>query len=246
MGRGRKVILAAGVLAMLAGAALLAWPSAHQALYEGEVASMKQAFTDAASGPAPGGPPAGSDAGAAAAEVDVEGLYAYLKAENERLYEEGQSELVDAFSYQQPAVDLARFGIEDNCIGFLSVPSMDVVLPVYLGANDEQMAHGAVHLTQTSYPIGTENSNSVIAAHRGTFDGLSMFRNIDRMSVGDPVFLTNFKETLVYRACEVKIISPTDTDEVRIQEGRDLVTLVTCNPLWGSYERYVVYCERTE
>lgn len=240
MGRGRKVILAAGLSAMLAGIALLAWPSAHQLLYEGEVASMRQGFVEATAPPS--APPV--EGTAETAKVDVEGLYAYLKAENERLYEEGQSELVDAFSYQQPAVDLARFGIEDNCIGFLSIPSMDVVLPVYLGANDEQMAHGAVHLTQTSYPVGTPDSNSVIAAHRGTFDGLSMFRDIDRMEVGDPVFLTNFKETLVYRACEIKIISPTDTDEVRIQEGRDLVTLVTCNPLWGSYERYVVYCER--
>jgi sortase A len=115
-------------------------------------------------------------------------------------------------------------------------------LPVYLGANDANMSKGAVHLTQTSYPIGGENTNSVIAAHRGTH--LMMFLNIHRMVVGDEVIVTNFREPLTYRVVEIKIIDPSETDEILIQKDRDLVTLVTCNPINGNYQRYVVYCER--
>jgi len=71
-----------------------------------------------------------------------------------------------------------------------------------------------------------------------------MFRNIDRIRIGDEVRLTTVMGTLTYRAAEIKIIKPGDIDEILIQPGRDLVTLISCNPLGHNYERYVVYCER--
>lgn len=241
MGRGRKVASVLAVLMLLAGVGLLVFPYANQAVFELQTDSMRASFLDFVRSEE--GRDDGSSA-SSASKVDVEGLYAYLKAENERLYEEGQDGLADAFSYEQPAVDLSRFGLEDNLIGFVSIPSIGSTLPIYLGANNEQMAKGAVHLTQTSYPIGTENSNAVIAAHRGTFNGMTMFRDIDGIHKGDEVIVENFRERLDYRVCEIKIIRPTDVGEVLIQDGRDMVTLITCHPLWDNYERYVVYCER--
>jgi sortase A len=175
-------------------------------------------------------------------ETPMDRLYEYMKSENEKLFLEGQYELKDAFSYEQPAVDLSEYGIEDNCVGFISLPSIDMELPIYLGANKENMKKGAVHLTQTSYPIGGENTNCVIAAHRGT--SLVMFRNIHKIQIGDEITITNFRETLHYRAAEIKIIKPTDVAEIKIQPGRDLITLISCNPLGANYQRYALYCER--
>ena len=171
-----------------------------------------------------------------------EELYQYLRTENERLFETGQSGLVDAFSYQRAGIGLSDYGIEDGCIGFINIPSIGIEMPIYLGANTENMRKGAVHLTQTSYPIGGENTNCVIAAHRGSTT--EMFRNIHKIEIGDEIIITNFREQLVYRVVETKIILPTDINEIKIQEGRELVTLISCNPLGANYQRYVVYCER--
>jgi len=229
--RGR-LWLCLALATFLAGLCVLCYPGAEEAVYEHDVAELKAEFC---AQPLPGGENPDE-------ETAADRLYAKLRQENERLYADGQAGLKDAFSYQQPAVDLSKYGIEDNCIGFIDIPRISMELPIYLGANTENMAKGAVHLTQTSYPIGGENTNCVIAAHRGT--SLVMFRNIHKIQIGDEVTIRNFRETLVYRAVETKIISPSDIGEILIQPGRDLVTLISCNPLGHNYQRYVVYCER--
>lgn len=120
---------------------------------------------------------------------------------------------------------------------------MKVELPILLGANDENLEKGAAHLTETSYPIGGQNTNCVLAAHRG-YNRAAMFRDIEKLEIGDEIHILNFRETLTYRVAELRVISPTDVEELLIQEGRDLVTLVTCHPYRYNYQRYVVYCER--
>lgn len=127
--------------------------------------------------------------------------------------------------------------------GSVEIPRMGVELPLYLGANEENMRLGAAHLSQTSLPIGGENTNCVIAAHRG-YAMAAMFRDIEAMQEGDEVIVTNLWETLTYQVVETKVILPSDTEEVLIREGRDLVTLITCHPYGHNYQRYVVYCER--
>ncbi|MDR1815568.1 MAG: class C sortase [Clostridiales Family XIII bacterium] len=220
--------LYAAIPLFVCGLVVAVFPQVDELAYEHEVSGLKDAYV------------AYADKGAAKDEEDL--LYDRLRRENETLYQTGQAGLTDAFSYEQPAVDLSAYGIEDNCIGFVSIPCIDMELPIYLGANTENMAKGAVHLTQTSYPIGGENTNCVIAAHRGT--SLVMFRNIHKIEIGDEVTITNFRGPLTYRATEIRIIDPSDVDAIRIQPGRDLLTLISCNPLGHNYERYVVYCER--
>lgn len=102
-------------------------------------------------------------------------------------------------------------------------------MPIYLGATEQHMANGAAHLSQTSLPIGGENTNCVIAGHRG-YNGASYFRYIDKLNVGDLVSVTNLWETLTYRVCEIKIIDPHDVTEILIQPRRELLTLLTCHP----------------
>lgn len=178
-----------------------------------------------------------------ASERLFEELYQELKRRNELLYSEHQKDLKDPFSYEQPGIDLTEYGIEGNTIGFLSIPKMEIELPILLGANAENMREGAVHLTETSYPIGGENINCVLAAHRG-YSKAAMFRDIEKLEIGDEIYIENVWETLAYQVVEIRIISPTDVQELLIQPGRDLVTLITCHPYRHNYQRYVVYCER--
>lgn len=175
-------------------------------------------------------------------EMDL--LYQELVAYNERIYAEGQENLRDPFSYQTPAIDLTEYGFEENIIATIWIPRMEVELPVYLGATSENMAQGAAVLGETSLPVSGENTNVVLAGHRG-YGGLAMFRDIQLLQIGDKITLTTPWETLVYRVCELKIISPEDSDEILIQPGRQLLTLLTCHPYTQNYQRYMVIAERS-
>ena len=121
---------------------------------------------------------------------------------------------------------------------------MELTMPVYLGASDAHLAAGAAVLGNTSAPIGGDNTNCVIAGHRG-WRGADYFRHIDKLAVGDAVKLTNLWETLTYTVADIQIIQPHEVDKIKIQQDRDLLMLLTCHPYAsGGRQRYVVYCER--
>jgi LPXTG-site transpeptidase (sortase) family protein len=172
-------------------------------------------------------------------------LLAALQEYNRQLYAEKQCNLVDLEACETPAADLTAYGIEDKIIGVLEIPAMELTMPVYLGASDDHLAVGAAALGNTSAPIGGANTNCVIAGHRG-WKGTDYFRHIDRLDVGDTVKLTNLWETLTYTVADIQIIQPHEVDMIKIQQGCDLLTLLTCHPYAsGGKQRYVVYCERT-
>jgi sortase A len=123
---------------------------------------------------------------------------------------------------------------------------MNVTLPLYVGASISKMAKGATVLGQTSLPIGGTNTNSVIAGHRG-YKGSPFFREIEKLSIGDYVYITNPWERLIYQVESIDIINPYDSEKLVIQEGKDMITLLTCHPYMshGKY-RYLVYCVRVD
>ena len=165
---------------------------------------------------------------------------------NQNIAAQGQSGLSCAYDYQKASFQLADYGLPDEIFGVLSIPAIDLEMPIYLGATEQHMANGAAHLSQTSLPIGGMDTNCVIAGHRG-YSGASYFRYLDKLHVGDTVSVTNLWETLTYRVCKIRIIDPSDVEEILIQPGRELLTLLTCHPYAsGGRQRYVVYCERSE
>ena len=173
-------------------------------------------------------------------------LLATLQEYNRQLYAEKQSRLIDLEACEEPAADLTTYGIEDEIIGVLEIPAMELTMPVYLGASDAHLAAGAAVLGNTSAPIGGDNTNCVIAGHRG-WRGADYFRHIDRLQAGDTVTLTNLWETLTYTVAGIQIIQPHEVEMIRIQPNRDLLTLLTCHPYAsGGKQRYVVVCERAE
>ena len=171
-------------------------------------------------------------------------LLAALQEYNRQIYTEKQCNLVDLEACEEPAVELTTYGIEDEIIGVLEIPAMELTMPVYLGASDAHLASGAAVLGNTSAPIGGDNTNCVIAGHRG-WHGADYFRHIDKLTVGDTVKLTNLWKTLTYTVADIQIIQPHEVNMIKIQQGRDLLTLLTCHPYAsGGKQRYVVYCER--
>ena len=173
-------------------------------------------------------------------------LLAALQEYNRQLYTEKQCNLTNLEACEESAVDLTAYGIDDEIIGVLEIPAMELIMPVYLGASDAHLAAGAAVLGNTSAPIGGGDTNCVIAGHRG-WRGADYFRHIDRLQKGDTVTLTNLWETLTYTVADIQIIQPHEVEKIKIQPNRDLLTLLTCHPYAsGGRQRYVVYCERTK
>lgn len=172
------------------------------------------------------------------------GLWESMTAYNQQIYTDGQSTLSEAGAYQAALFAMTDYGLPDETFGVISIPKLNPEMPLYLGATDKNMAKGAAVLSGTSLPIGGSNTNAVIAGHRG-WGGAAYFRYITELSVGDEVVITNLWERLRYRVVGTKIIEPHETENILIQPGRDMVTLLTCHPYAsGGKQRYLVYCQR--
>ena len=177
-------------------------------------------------------------------------LYADLRIAMEHynidIWEKQQTGLSGPQAYTAPSFTLGDYGLNSEVFGVIIIPKIDVYMPLYLGATREHLAAGAAHLSQTSLPIGGINTNCVISGHRG-WKGASYFKYITNLQVGDKVIIRNLWETLEYTVCEKRIISPGNINSILIQDGRDLLTLLTCHPYAsGGKQRYLVYCERSQ
>lgn len=228
-----RAVMALAVLLVIVGIAIMAAPPVAQWLYARQSEAGAEQFERQSEELRSG------DAGRLA------DLLTAMRQYNQRLDDEGQAGLRDAWSYEQPSFQLADWGIDSEVAGYLRIPRMGETLPIYLGATEENMSKGAVQLSQTSLPVGSwhgSSNNTVIAAHRNHWSA-GMFHDIDRLQVGDPVYVENLWGTLEYRVVETRVITPDDIDAVKIQPGKDMLTLVSCHPLYHNYQRYVVYCE---
>ena len=165
---------------------------------------------------------------------------------NRNIYLKGQEDLDCEYAYEKPSFKLKDYGLESEIFAVISIPVLELEMPIYLGATYKHMADGAAHLSQTSLPIGGENTNCVIAGHRG-WGGASYFRYITELEAGDEIIITNLWGELRYIVVDTKIIDPNDVKEILIQQDRELLTLLTCHPYAsGGKYRYVVYCERNQ
>lgn len=189
---------------------------------------------------------AAPEAGTAATEATVphRELLDAMQQYNRKIYLNGQADLADAWTYSADVFDLTEYGLEGAVVGLVTIPAIDVELPLYLGATYDNLASGFAQLSKTSMPIGGANTNCVIAGHRG-WKGMAYMRDADLLEIGDSVYLKNLWETLEYRICDIKIILPHELSCCYIQEGRDLLTIVTCHPYGVGSHRIIITCERS-
>lgn len=236
MAKGFEICIA--VLLFIAGLFTLLYPSLNGARLEKASSEAAESFMDAFIIPA--------ETGAEDTPRPYAELYEAMAAYNEKIYAEKQRGLSDAKAYEKAGVDLPAYGLEEGVAAVLSVPAIELEMPVYLGASYDNMAAGAAVLGQTSLPIGGENTNCVIAGHRG-WNGAEYFLDIDKLAMGDKVQLTNPWGSMDYTVTEIRIIEPTDIAQILIQDGRELLTLMSCHPYAsGGRYRYLVICERTQ
>lgn len=176
-------------------------------------------------------------------KADLDRLYKDSVAYNEKL-KTSQYELLRNDTYAQSALDLTDYGINDDIYGYVTADTIGMKLPIYLGASNSNMSYGAAHMSATSLPIGGESTNTVLAGHSG-YIGRIFFDNLRNLSIGDEVTIKNYWSTLRYKVVETKINKPDESQDVYINDKRDLLTMFTCvNDGNGGFDRYYVICER--
>lgn len=177
-------------------------------------------------------------------KIDAEGLYKGCLAYNENLKSTQSNKLITEQSYTGSVLDLTKYGIYSNIYGYISAPTIGMELPIYLGANETNMSFGAAQLAYTSLPTGGESTNTVLSGHTG-YTGRWLFDDIPNLAVGDSVTIKNYFGNITYKVVEKKIKAPEESEDIYIQKGRDLLTLITCVPdRNGDFNRYIVICER--
>lgn len=177
---------------------------------------------------------------------DLDRLLKDSREYNENLKQSQSSLLTNSYAYVQPSLDLPKYGIYSGIYGYVSAPSINMELPIYLGASNGNMSYGAAHLTYTSLPIGGEKTNVVLAGHTG-YVGRIFFDNIRHLEIGAEVSVTNYWETLKYKVVETAIYKPEEAQAIYINDERELLTMLTCiSDGKGGFDRYYVICERTD
>lgn len=137
--------------------------------------------------------------------------------------------------------DILNFG--NSLIGYIEIPSINVYLPIYHGDLDNVLDKGSAHMEGTSFPIGGAGTHAVISAHSG-YPRQKFFDDIDKLKKGDTFSITVLNKKLEYKVKKINIVKPSDTSHTRVQQGKDLVTLVTCYPYGVNTHRLLVIAER--
>lgn len=147
---------------------------------------------------------------------------------------------------EQTAVYEDLLNIGDNGImGYIEIPSIKVTLPIYHGTDESVLQVAVGHLEWTSLPVGGKSSHCVVSGHRG-LPSARLFTDVDQMVEGDIFLLRVLDEILTYEVDQILIVEPHVTENLLIEEGKDLCTLVTCTPYGINSHRLLIRGHRIE
>jgi sortase A len=147
----------------------------------------------------------------------------------------------DEYAEYESLLDISGTGI----MGYISIPSINVNLPIYHGTDEAVLQVAAGHLAGSSLPVGGESTHSIISGHRG-LPSAKLFSDLDKVVVGDTFVISILNEKITYRVDQIKVVVPEDTSELDIVDGKDYCTLVTCTPYGINTHRMLVRGHRVE
>lgn len=157
------------------------------------------------------------------------------------------SKLADPYTEKEKAgrAEYARMLEVAEKIGFVEIPKIDEVLPIYAGTGEEVLQKGVGHLEGTSLPIGGPSTHTVLTAHRG-LPTAKLFRDLDKLKQGDIFYIHNIETVLAYEVDQILTVEPSDFEPVLVVENEDYATLLTCTPYMINSHRLLVRGHRIE
>lgn len=124
-------------------------------------------------------------------------------------------------------------------MGYVEIPKISVSLPVYHGTDDTVLQIAVGHIPGSSLPVGGEGTHCVVSGHRG-LPSARLFTDIDQLREGDVFMLHVLGKTLTYQVDQIRVVLPDELDDLAIDDGLDLCTLVTCTPYGVNTHRLLV------
>ncbi len=126
-----------------------------------------------------------------------------------------------------------------GAMAYVDIPQIGVYLPVQHGTGAETLEKSVGHVVGTSLPVGGSSTHAVLSAHSGMASS-KLFSDIDQLEKGDTFYIHVLGEVLAYEVDNINTVLPTDTSLLQIEDGKDLVTLVTCTPFGINTHRILV------
>lgn len=130
-------------------------------------------------------------------------------------------------------------------MGYIEIPQLKISLAIYHGTSESALQAGVGHIPGTSLPVGGESTHCVLSGHRG-LPSAKLFTDLDKMAEGDLFMIHVLDETLTYEVDQIRIVEPWEVETLRITEGKDYCTLVTCTPYGINTHRLLVRGHRVE
>lgn len=129
-------------------------------------------------------------------------------------------------------------------IGTIEIPKIDVNLPIYHGTDDDVLSNGIGHLQNSSFPVGGENTHTVLTGHRG-LPNAKLFTRLDELVKNDLFYFKVGGETLAYKIYKIEVVKKDEApDVIGIEEGKDLATMITCTPYGINTQRLIITGKR--
>jgi sortase A len=178
-------------------------------------------------------------------------------SQNEKLIEEAReynhsltsTNIVDAFqnpNRESSSEYMSILNVNDKgMMGYISIPKIDVRIPIYHGTSSNVLQKGVGHLEGSSFPVGGENTHAILSAHRG-LPSSRLFTDLNQLKEGDIFYIYILDQVFAYQVDQILVTEPSETEALKIVDGKDYVTLVTCTPYAINTHRLLVRGERID
>ena len=170
-------------------------------------------------------------------ETSYEQYLADARAHNEALLHRPNrfNPTEEELAAYEKLLDVAGNGI----MGYVEIPSIDVMLPIYHGVSEPVLQVAVGHIEGSPLPVGGPSTHCALSGHRG-LPSAKLFTDLDQIQEGDIFLLQTLNEVLTYQVDQINVVEPEDMELLEIEEGEDLCTLVTCTPYGVNSHRLLV------
>ena len=170
-------------------------------------------------------------------EQDYEKLWDAAVSYNQKLFQSGHGLGLKDEEKEEYNELLDVFGT--GIMSYIEIPKIKCSLPIYHGTDEGVLQIAVGHIEGSSLPVGGLNTHCVLSGHRG-LPSAKLFSNLDKLEEGDIFMIRTLDQTLTYEADQIRIVLPDEVDDLKIEEGKDLCTLVTCTPYGINTHRLLV------
>ena len=176
---------------------------------------------------------------AALSDEEIKKRMALARDFNDSLVNQNMEDPYSKARHERGRAEYARMLEIHEQMGHIQIPAIDLDIPIRAGTSEEVLQTSAGHLEGTSLPIGGNSTHTVITAHSG-LPTAKLFTDIKDLKKGDRFYIHNIAETLAYEVDQIKVIEPSNFEDLLIVPGHDYATLLTCTPIGINTHRLLV------